>query len=148
LVVHFTPYQMASRQEYKNFVEENFTPDTQHIHLSSPLNQFSGYAAAHRIQHQLHQLAPQVFPLLGEQLPCQSQSLSLNLKKTKLNEADVEDNANAKDAEEEEQGVVAMTNFHLRPRKGGYLYFIPFIIQSILKFMFIYYQRSGPHPGV
>jgi len=149
LVVHFTPYQMASRQEYKDFVEENFTPDTQHIHLSSPLNQFSGYAAAHRIQHQLNQLAPQVFPLLGEQLPCQSQSLSLNLKKTKLNEADVEDNANAKDAEEEEQGVVAMTNFHLRPRKGGYFYFIPFIIQSILKcILFIYHPRSGSYPGV
>ncbi|XP_016946830.1 ribonuclease Z, mitochondrial [Drosophila biarmipes] len=118
LVVHFTPHQMASRQDYKDFVEENFTPATQHIHLSSPLNQFSGYAAAHRIQHQLHQLAPQVFPLLGEQLPCQSQCLSLNLKKTKLDEGDVEDKANAKATEEEEQGVVAMTSFHLRPRKG------------------------------
>ncbi|XP_017000181.2 ribonuclease Z, mitochondrial [Drosophila takahashii] len=118
LVVHFTPYQMASRQEYRDFLEDNFSPGTQHIHLSSPLNQFSGYAAAHRIQHQLHQLAPQVFPLLGEQLPCQSQCLSLNLKKTKLDEADADEAANAKGAEQEEQGVVAMTSFHLRPRKG------------------------------
>ncbi|XP_033155331.1 ribonuclease Z, mitochondrial [Drosophila mauritiana] len=118
LVVHFTPYHMSSRQEYKDFVVENFSPESQHIYLSSPLNQFSGYAAAHRIQYQLHQLAPQVFPLLCEQLSCQSQTLSINLKKTKLDEADSEDQANAKANEAEEQGVVAMTNFHLRPRKG------------------------------
>ncbi|XP_016969832.2 ribonuclease Z, mitochondrial [Drosophila rhopaloa] len=115
LVLHFTPHLIASCKDYKDFLEENFSPGTQHIHLSSPLNQFSGYAAAHRIQHQLHQLAPQVFPLLGEQMPCQSQSLSLNLKKTKL-----EDNnaGKANSSQEEEQGVVAMTSFHLRPRKG------------------------------
>lgn len=118
LVVHFTPHLIASRQDYKHFLEENFPAGIQHIHLSSPHNQFSGHAAAHRIQHQLHQLAPQVFPLLGEAMPCQSQNLSQNLKKTKLNEADESDKSEAKDSEESEQGVVSMTSFHLRPKKG------------------------------
>ncbi|XP_017111031.1 ribonuclease Z, mitochondrial [Drosophila elegans] len=115
LVMHFTPHLIASRQDYKDFLAENFSPGTQHIHLNSPLNQFSGYAAAHRIQHQLHQLAPQVFPILGEQMPCQSQSLSLNLKKTKLEDSNGDE---VKSSEGGEQGVVAMTSFHLRPRKG------------------------------
>ncbi|XP_017053839.1 ribonuclease Z, mitochondrial [Drosophila ficusphila] len=118
LVIHFTPHQIASRQDYKDFLVENFSPGTEHIHLSSPLNQFSGYAAAHRIQHQLNQLAPQVFPLLGEQISCPSQSLSLNLKKTKLEETDADAKKDEKSSEEGEQGVVAMTSFHLRPRKG------------------------------
>ncbi|XP_020801010.1 ribonuclease Z, mitochondrial [Drosophila serrata] len=118
LVVHFTPHPIASLQDYKHFLEENFPPGTQHIHLSSPHNQFSGYAAAHRIQHQLHQLAPHVFPLLGESMPCQSQKLSQNLKKTKLDETDDCDKTDSKVGEESEQGVVSMTSFHLRPKKG------------------------------
>ncbi|XP_017087107.2 ribonuclease Z, mitochondrial [Drosophila bipectinata] len=120
LVVHFTPELIASRTDYKDFVAQNFSTDTQHIYLGSPNNQFSGYAAAHRIQHQLHQLAPQVFPLLNEQLPCQSQNLSQNLKKTKLDEKDPEEEEQEKPSNDDsaEQGVVSMTSFHLRPKKG------------------------------
>ncbi|EDW32383.1 GL11605 [Drosophila persimilis] len=116
LVVHFTPHEVSTCQKYQKFLRNHFSPGTQHIYLSSPHNQFSGYAAAHRIQHQLHQLAPRIFPLLGEQFPCQSQNLSLNLKKTKLDEADPEGGVDA--STETEQGVVSMTSFHLRPKKG------------------------------
>ncbi|SPP74092.1 ribonuclease Z, mitochondrial [Drosophila guanche] len=116
LVVHFTPHEITCCPGYQSFLRSNFSPGTQHIYLNSPHNQFSGYAAAHRIQHQLHQLAPQIFPLLREQLPCQSQNLSHNLKKTKLDEADPDAEADA--GTETEQGVVSMTSFHLRPKKG------------------------------
>ncbi|KAH8401674.1 hypothetical protein KR009_007226 [Drosophila setifemur] len=119
LVVHFTPHQIASRQDYKDFLAENLSSGTQHIYLSSPQNQFSGYAATHRIQHQLHQLAPLVFPLLGEETPCQSQNLSQNLKKTKLEDVeDTKEDVQKEQEQEHEQGVVSMTSFHLRPRKG------------------------------
>ncbi|XP_022232324.2 ribonuclease Z, mitochondrial [Drosophila obscura] len=116
LVVHFTPHEITGRPEYQSFLRNNFSAGTQHIYLSSPHNQFSGYAAAHRIQHQLHQLAPRIFPLLREQLSCQSQNLSQNLKKTKLDEADSDGEVDA--SSETEQGVVSMTSFHLRPKKG------------------------------
>ncbi|KAH8272861.1 hypothetical protein KR018_005778 [Drosophila ironensis] len=119
LVVHFTPEKIAFREDYKEFLAHNFSESTRHIYLSSPHNQFSGYAAAHRIQHQLHQLAPQVFPLLQEPVPCQSQNLSRNLKKTKLEETEADGREQAEKASDDaEQGVVSMTSFHLRPKKG------------------------------
>lgn len=120
LVIHFTPERITSLQDYKDFVAQNFSKDTQHIYLGSSNNQFSGYAAAHRIQHQLHQLAPLVFPLLGEQSTCQSQNLSQNLKKTKLDEKDPEEKEEPSIEETTNQGVVSMTSFHLRPKKGWY----------------------------
>ncbi|KAL7736223.1 hypothetical protein ACLKA6_002902 [Drosophila palustris] len=124
LVVHFSPPELTNHVEYGKFMDVNFSQCTQHIYLNSTRNNFSGYAAAHRIQYQLHQLAPQVFPLLAEsvelQQSCPSTNLSHSLKKTKLEEikeADIK--SESKDAAKEtDQGVVSMTSFHLRPKKG------------------------------
>ncbi|XP_068145879.1 ribonuclease Z, mitochondrial [Drosophila tropicalis] len=117
LVIHFTPHEVSSLPEYQTFLTDNFSQDTQNIYLSSPQNAFSGYAAAHRIQHQLNQLNPQIFPLLQEPVPC---PLSQNLKKTKLEEDDQETELEKEVTENragDEAGVVSMTSFHLRPRK-------------------------------
>ncbi|XP_034476302.1 ribonuclease Z, mitochondrial [Drosophila innubila] len=126
LVVHFSPPELTDHVEYRQFMDDNFSQCTQHIHLNAAVNPFSGYAAAHRIQYQLHQLDPQVFPLLAEsaelQQSCPSTNLSHSLKKTKLEEKEgkeEESKSLSKDATKDtEQGVVSMTSFHLRPKKG------------------------------
>ncbi|XP_064542310.1 ribonuclease Z, mitochondrial isoform X1 [Drosophila montana] len=129
LVVHFSPPELTANAQYSSFMGANFSPGTQHIYLNSPQNPFSGYAAAHRIQYQLHQLAPRIFPLLAEstelQQSWQSTKLSHSLKKTKL-ESGHGSEETKEDSEvpikelkqQEEQGVVSMTSFHLRPKKG------------------------------
>ncbi|KAH8394866.1 hypothetical protein KR222_008264 [Zaprionus bogoriensis] len=127
LVVHFSPPQVTSHADYRSFMNENFSPGTKHIHLNSQLNPFSGYEATHRIQYQLHQLSPQVFPLLEEskelQQSCPSAKLSHSLKKTKLEEQEGKQQEEEQQTEEQEQqqrqqGVGSMTTFHLRPKKG------------------------------
>ncbi|XP_030369122.1 ribonuclease Z, mitochondrial [Scaptodrosophila lebanonensis] len=115
LVVHFSPPDMTARADYQNFMDSNFSQCTQHIYLNSPLNHFSGYAAAHRIQYQLHQLAPHIFPLLAEANELQ---LSNGLKKTRLEESPEAADAKEKPTKAPSQGVVPMTSFHLRPKKG------------------------------
>ncbi|EDW02052.1 GH20113 [Drosophila grimshawi] len=133
VVVHFTPATLTAHPDYRRFMEQNFSQCTQHIYLNSPKNPFSGYAAAHRIQYQLHQLEPNIFPLLAEsdelQRSCPSSMLSHSLKKTKLNEQEnLETNHETepkqmdgmvmKTETEAEQGVTSMASFHLRPKKG------------------------------
>ncbi|XP_002004950.3 ribonuclease Z, mitochondrial isoform X1 [Drosophila mojavensis] len=135
LVVHFSPPELTAHAEYLDFMQTNFSAGTQHIYLNSHLNRFSGYAAAHRIQYQLHQLAPRFFPLLAEaaelQLSCPSNTLSHSLKKTKLdndveeqreNKLNESESVNAKEVKQQQvrqqQGFVSMSSFHLRPKKG------------------------------
>ncbi|XP_070065958.1 ribonuclease Z, mitochondrial isoform X2 [Drosophila virilis] len=128
LVVHFSPPELVVNAHYSSFMAANFSPGTQHIYLNSPQNPFSGYAAAHRIQYQLHQLAPRIFPLLAEstdlQHSWQSTKLSHSLKKTKLEnghgaeEPKEDSEVPIKEMKQQaEQGVVSMTSFHLRPKK-------------------------------
>ncbi|KAH8299850.1 hypothetical protein KR044_006872 [Drosophila immigrans] len=121
LVVHFSPPAMTEHADYRQFMTDNFSRGTQHIYLNSKANGFSGYAAAHRIQHQLNQLAPLVFPLLAESLELQH---NCPLKKTKLEEEETtKDEKQASETKQDtkhqlDQGVVPMTSFHLRPKKG------------------------------
>ncbi|ALC40593.1 JhI-1 [Drosophila busckii] len=120
LVVHFTPTEMTAQAAYERFMADNFSPGTQHIYLNSALNKFSGCVAANRIQYQLNQLHPHIFPLLAESLElqdsCPSLNLSQNLKKTKLE--DEQSNEEPTQTEQAAQGVGSMSSFHLRPRKG------------------------------
>lgn len=126
LVVHFSPPELTDHVEYRKFMDDNFSQGTQHIYLNSPMNAFSGYAASHRIQYQLHQLAPHVFPLLAESLElqqsCPSTNLSHSLKKTKLEEEQEKNpvtiETEPQEKQDRDQGVVSMTSFHLRPKKG------------------------------
>ncbi|KAH8370786.1 hypothetical protein KR093_004966 [Drosophila rubida] len=111
LVVHFSPPAMTEHAEYRQFMADNFSRCTEHIYLNSPSNGFSGYAAAHRIQYQLHQLAPLVFPLLAESLQLQP---NCPPKKTKLEQEEPASGAQ----QPLDEGVVSMTSFHLRPKKG------------------------------
>lgn len=131
VVVHFTPYELTSHAGYRSFVDENFSPCTKHIYLGSPLNPFSGYEATHRIQYQLHQLSPKVFPLLGEskelQQSCPSTSLSHSLKKTKLEQTNGEHSEQVTEVDQQnnevkepEKSIGSMTTFHLRPKKGEF----------------------------
>ncbi|XP_060656136.1 ribonuclease Z, mitochondrial [Drosophila nasuta] len=127
LVVHFSPPAMTEHADYRQFMAENFSQCTEHIYLNSPSNSFSGYAATHRIQYQLHQLAPLVFPLLAESLELQH---NCPLKKTKLDEEEAKEELTGEEKTKHEQpkkddqkqslnqGVVPMTSFHLRPKKG------------------------------
>lgn len=124
LVVHFTPAQMLENNCYRDFMG-NFTPRTQHLYLNSPLNNFSGYTAAHRIQYQLNQLNARTFPLLAEALDaCNSLNISNKLKRTKLGETgnvtEGTQTSSAVDEATETQlaNINSLTNFHLRPRKG------------------------------
>lgn len=61
-VVHFTPQEIVRTKIYKEFIEK-FAVSTRHIILNER-NEFSGCEASHRIQWQLNQLHPEIFPLL------------------------------------------------------------------------------------
>ena len=61
-VVHFTPQEVIKTRIYQEFMEK-FAASTRHIILNER-NEFSGCEASHRIQWQLNQLHPHIFPLL------------------------------------------------------------------------------------
>lgn len=61
-VIHFTPQNIVNTSEYQNFIAQ-FAPSTKHLILNDS-NRFSGYASAHRLQWQLNQLNPEIFPIL------------------------------------------------------------------------------------
>lgn len=61
-VVHFTPQEIVRTKIYQQFMEK-FAVSTRHIILNER-NEFSGCEASHRIQWQLNQLHPEIFPLL------------------------------------------------------------------------------------
>lgn len=131
LVIHFAPIEVLNNNVYKTFLEK-FAPSTQHIFLNSSQNTFSGYIAAHRIQYQLNQLNPKVFPILSEATQTLA-GLNSKIKKTRL-EDDVAAAENEKDGlsrysecsgfEQKLNDLSTMSIYHLRPRKGKYLLFL------------------------
>ncbi|XP_058121593.1 ribonuclease Z, mitochondrial [Anopheles coustani] len=64
-VMHFSPLEVMRCDEYRKF-NDSFSASTRHIALNE-VNGFSGYIAAHRIQHHLNQLDDKMFPLLREE---------------------------------------------------------------------------------
>ncbi|XP_075155770.1 ribonuclease Z [Haematobia irritans] len=125
IMIHFAPIEVISNNVYKTFLEK-FAPTTQHIFLNSSQNTFSGYMAAHRIQYQLNQLNPKVFPVLTEATNVLS-SLNSKLKKTKLDDIEgsmkENDNGLSRYSESSEfqqrlHDLNTMSVYHLRPRKG------------------------------
>ncbi|XP_037935740.1 ribonuclease Z, mitochondrial [Teleopsis dalmanni] len=120
LVVHFSPDNILENNSFQTFINK-FPTNTQHIYLNSSKNSFSGYVAAHRIQYQLNQLNPKIFPILGE-VTCDYNNLNISnkLRKTKLIES-VEPNMNIDNCEEDVSRfpvINSLSNFHLRPQKG------------------------------
>ncbi|XP_050085993.1 ribonuclease Z, mitochondrial [Anopheles aquasalis] len=73
-VIHFSPLNVMRCPEYKQFMDR-FSASTRHIALNE-VNSFSGYIAAHRIQHHLNQLDDQIFPLLKEENNDYNQALA------------------------------------------------------------------------
>ncbi|XP_061395358.1 ribonuclease Z, mitochondrial [Musca vetustissima] len=126
LVVHFTPAEVLENNVYKTFLEK-FAPSTQHIFLNASQNTFSGYIAAHRIQYQLNQLNPKVFPILAEATNLLG-GLSSKMKKTKLDDVEDGDAVNEMEPisrysecsgfEQRLNDLNTMSVYHLRPRKG------------------------------
>ena len=117
LVIHFSPQEVIKEEMYQNFINK-FPSKTQHIYLNSQQNTFSGYIAAHRIQYQLNQLNPQVFPLLTEAANL-TNNLSNKLKKTKLEDV-IEIQTDLLDPKQQNlKDLNAMAYYHLRPRKGN-----------------------------
>lgn len=126
LVVHFSSEDIVNNNCYKDFMQ-NFSPQTQHIYLNKRQNSFSGYIASHRIQYQLNQLNEKVFPLLGESEHL-CNSLSSKLKKTKLedvkNEQKIISELPEEQKNEEVECIQSLTNYHMRPRKGEWWYYV------------------------
>lgn len=116
LVIHFTPQEVVKEELYQNFINK-FPSKTQHFYLNSQHNTFSGYIAAHRIQYQLNQLNPQVFPLLTEASSL-TNNLSNKLKKTKLEDVKKTKSNRLNHEEQHLMDLNAMAYYHLRPRKG------------------------------
>ncbi|KAL9879497.1 ribonuclease Z isoform 1-T2 [Glossina fuscipes fuscipes] len=129
IVMHFTPPEIFENNCYQSFLQK-FPKQTQHLHLNSSQNTFSGYQAAHRVQYQLNQLNPRVFPLLGEATALNTTGDIINgLKKSKLSAEDLSlnryeielENGNEKDNANVNVNFVnlkPMTSYHLRPKKG------------------------------
>uniref|UniRef100_A0A1B6FUU4 Zinc phosphodiesterase ELAC protein 2 n=1 Tax=Cuerna arida TaxID=1464854 RepID=A0A1B6FUU4_9HEMI len=82
LVVHFTPPHIMANPRYQGWMSK-FSPSTHHLVLNSS-NHCMGSVAVHRIQHKLHLLDQQIFPLLGDQgIPlvarnCSSEAMEVN----------------------------------------------------------------------
>ncbi|XP_073831185.1 ribonuclease Z [Musca autumnalis] len=123
LMIHFAPMEVVNNNVYKTFLEK-FAPSTQHIFLNASQNTFSGYIAAHRIQYQLNQLNPKVFPILAEATNLLG-GLSIKMKKTKLDDVEGVNGMEPVSRCSENSGfeqrlndLNTMSVYHLRPRKG------------------------------
>ncbi|XP_013108117.2 ribonuclease Z, mitochondrial [Stomoxys calcitrans] len=120
VMVHFAPIEVLNNNVYKTFLEK-FAPATQHIFLNAAQNTFSGYIAAHRIQYQLNQLNPKVFPILAEATQLLG-GLNNKLKKTKLEDVGGNETlsrySESSGFEQKLQDLNTMSIYHLRPRKG------------------------------
>lgn len=111
VVSHFSPYDIVQSEIYQEFMSK-FPASTKHLMLNEK-NNFSGYIATHRIQHQLNQLDNDIFPILKE--PQDGGDIVSSYKKMKL------ENPHASEIKTDEEAfdtVSAMTSYHLRPRKG------------------------------
>uniref|UniRef100_A0A1A9WWX6 Zinc phosphodiesterase ELAC protein 2 n=1 Tax=Glossina brevipalpis TaxID=37001 RepID=A0A1A9WWX6_9MUSC len=127
LIVHFTPQEILNNNCYQSFVQK-FPKHTQHLYINSSKNAFSGYLSAHRIQYQLNQLNPRVFPLLAEAVTLNATSDVTNgLKKSKLSVEDLTLNDFEIELEKDNEttsgkthlvNLKPMTSYHLRPKKG------------------------------
>lgn len=123
VVLHFTAPSMLQNNCYQEFITQHFAKHTQHIYLNSRDNNFSGYVSAHRIQWQLNQLHPGMFPLLAEGVELTNTlSISGRLKKTKLEEkiSNLDTNDSIEVKSNKPDGLNTLSCYHLRPRKGLY----------------------------
>lgn len=124
VIVHFSPEEIIANPKYRAWMEQ-FSPSTAHL-LINERNTFTGYFASHRIQRQLHELDPMVFPLLKERHPYMRALSEMAVDISELAEASPakkfkidmqgEDEDRKKFDEFPEVGV--RTTFHLRPLNG------------------------------
>lgn len=120
VVVHFSPEEMISNPQYKEWMDR-FSPSTSHL-LVNERNTFTGYFASHRIQRQLNELDNLVFPMLKEPHPYMEvddmvvDASELEASPSKKFKIDVEGNREDKFSDYPELGVRSC--FHLRPPKG------------------------------
>ncbi|XP_065342080.1 ribonuclease Z, mitochondrial-like [Cloeon dipterum] len=63
-VIHFTPPEVMCLPEYQKWIKL-FSPSTTHVALNSD-NYCQGTTAVHRLQHKLHLLHQDIFPLMKE----------------------------------------------------------------------------------
>jgi ribonuclease Z len=128
VVIHFSPEEMMTNSDYREWMSR-FPTTTNHLFINER-NTFTGFFATHRIQRQLHELTPQVFPMLKEQHPymllksdmavdvSELEDEESSAKKFKIDtEGDMEEEMKKQKFDEfPELGV--RTTFHLRPLNG------------------------------
>lgn len=124
VVIHFSPEEMLENAQYKEWIDQ-FSPSTSHLFINER-NTFTGFFAAHRIQRQLHELEPNVFPMLKERHPYMIEKSEMELDSSEIQELPAE-----KKFKEDTEGeddflkkfetypeVGVRTTFHLRPTDG------------------------------
>lgn len=127
VVVHFSPEEMIANPQYKEWMER-FSLSTTHLMINER-NTFTGYFASHRIQRQLHELDPNVFPMLKEPHPYMIAPSEMAVDVSEVVEEEsakkfkVDVDGEHKDDEklkkfDEYPEVGVRTTFHLRPLNG------------------------------
>lgn len=121
VVVHFSPNEIISSPLYADFMSK-FPEATTHL-VANGTKSFTGYVAAHRIQFQLNQLEPQIFPVLHEALKFESMENtdeSENLKKKMRLDSPIQGSSDSVSISKDKHvfNVSTLTAFHLRPFKG------------------------------
>lgn len=61
LIIHFSPQHIIEKLEYEKFIEQ--TNATRHFKLNES-NRFSNLRVPHEMQSKLHELDPNIFPML------------------------------------------------------------------------------------
>lgn len=98
-----------------------FPETTTHL-VANGTKSFTGYVAAHRIQFQLNQLEPQIFPVLNEALKFENMGdtdESETLKKKMRLDSPIQGSSDSVSAGKDKfLNVSTLTGYHLRPSKG------------------------------
>jgi ribonuclease Z len=128
VVIHFSPEDMMTNLDYREWMDR-FPSTTNHLFVNER-NTFTGFFATHRIQRQLHELTPQVFPMLKETHPYMIAKSDMAVDISELEEDESPEKKfkfdTEGDLEEEEKKnkfdefpeLGVRTTFHLRPPTG------------------------------
>ncbi|XP_063698529.1 ribonuclease Z, mitochondrial [Culicoides brevitarsis] len=118
VVVHFGPNEIITSPAYVEFISK-FPDSTVHL-VANGSKSFNGYVAAHRIQFQLNQLDPNIFPVLHEAVKFENtQELdeSETLKKKMRLDSPIQKSVDSVSMDKF-FNVSTLTSFHLRPLRG------------------------------
>lgn len=120
IVIHFSPNEIISSPLYADFMSK-FPETTSHL-VANGSKSFTGFVASHRIQYQLNQLEPQIFPILHEALKYENSEgadESENLKKKMRLDSPIQRSSDNGTIDKDKfLNVSTLTTYHLRPLKG------------------------------